>query len=1084
MSSTPIAWQKAIEVLQQQHGVLAEDVLATAIAALQRRVAIDEKERDAAAGHVTAQKTAILHATVVTSWLSSHNASTGKALTMLFELQMRLKSIATEHGGVIARHAGYDVIALFCEETSSMSSSKAVQVAQQIRREVQRLNLKRVTPPYVQTAIHFSDETLHADTPSTHIDLRIAREIKDTAAPNEILLSYAAYRETREQYSLHFAKSGKIDDRTLRMYRLVNTRSDEISYQNSIQGVTARLIGRQDEQTQLQTAVRRTIAEGQLQMVVVAGEPGMGKSRLMREFYSWLEVIPEKVVYFSVNACAAMQHRPFGLLRSLMARRAKISVGDTRDSAYHRFTNMIVEIIGDEHMGQAELIADVLGFGTRLDQPTAHLDHLRRLRDMALNTILDYMHGLMQRFHDPMVITIEDIHYIDENSLQFLQELLLRFKDMPVTLVATCAGSCDAWPLRAPVMRDHRQCLTLQRLQEQSIYLLIAELLRNVSNLEQHDTAAIADVADGNPGAVWEHIRWLIARGTITVGQREWRIVRDRWPETTPTLAAQTTSRLQQLATPETTVLQAAAVIGQSFWEAGVKALLRDMSDFALSATLQELCRANIIKPYASTSLPGSIEYAFEDARYCQIIAAETPPDIRQQRHAAYATWLIASGINRNGQYSGTIAHHFEQAQDVARAAKWYLLAARQSFNFYAPLTAAHQFAAAYALIQAHDELLAYRFDVLDALGAVHYELADYAENRRYNHIILSLTDDPMRRAAAFSHLAKLSYWAADLESAWQLTERAQHALPDTIHNELHHRVTVWVNLNFGMISRERGNFADAQRYIETAMQAADAINEDLRATCLEQRGLLYMLTNELELATVTLDRAQTIARRYASRRLEARLLTRIGTLAQRRGDTDTARYMHRQALTTAQFINSRFTVYLATIHLSYTLLERGEYRLAAAQLRSVVGTLRSQGITMLHCAAVCALLEAELGLGNLEAAHTLAQESFELTHKLDVPLLVGRMWRGLGLVAAQAGSLELDDHTHTAEDCFMRSIGAFASISNHLEKGLTLRAWGIYAHQHGQRNAAHERWRAAIESVEEANATLLARKMRREMPD
>ena len=1080
---TILDWQDAIRVLEQQRGVLPDDVLETALGALRRKIR-SHNDVDPADDTTATAPTAILHASVVTGWLSNESSSTGRALTALFELQMRLKTIATEYGGTIMAHAGYDVIALFAVKHGTVSVMQAVQAATQIRSEVQQMHVKRLTPPYVQIGIHFTSRQLAADTPRDDDSLRLTRELKDLAAPNEILLSYAAYRESRERYSVHFAKASNFDGRTVRMYRLVGSRRETTPHQDAVHGVTTRLVGRQAEQQLLQNTVRAAINQGHLHAVALAGQAGSGKSRLVREFYGWLEVIPEPVLFFEAHAVNHTRQQPFGLLRAMLARRVNITASDTHRTAHDRLVNTVVEIVGEDNRARAESLSELLGLNILNNQFSPRFVNLRELRETAFSIIIEYMHGLLRRFGDPMVIVLEDFQNIDENSLQFLQLLVQRLADYPIVLVITLDTNCDTPTLQSPVLRHVVQCHQIKPLSRHATELLIAELLRNVPGLTSEDADTIAALTDGNPGNIWEHIRWLISIGALVTDVREWRIDRNKLPTraATPSLRERATARLATLPEDERTVLVAAAVIGEVFWDTALEALLRDMDDIALLSCLHELSRLNLIRPRPATAVPGTVEYLFEDKRYCELVYTNADADMRQKLHAAYATWLIGSGVNRTGQYSSTIAYHFQQANDTARAAKWYILAGRQSMQCYAPEIARHQFEAAQTILQGHDDLHDYRLETLDGLGAVYYILADYDAARQVNETVLALSRAPEVRAAAFAHLGQIAERVGDIAACLKMTRHVETTLADLEQPPA--LIQTWVHLNYCTSYRQLGDYTTAQEHAEQAVALYRDFDDDMLATAYAALGEVYMARNQLDMASVYFNKSQVLARQFASRRLEAYLQDNIGTLARRRGDFQTAQLLHQQALDTASLINSQQTMHSATVHLGRITVDRHQYRRAVDIISNILPTLRTGTNRTLLCEALTTFATAHLGLEAYDVALHEALRAFAVAQELQGPMQHGVVWRLLGRVGADSGTtITLDTRTYTPEECFTSSITHFKRLQNEIEVGLTLWVWSQYDYKLERLTLARQRWQSALRSVEDAHAPLLARYMRRYSP-
>src|SRR5581483_3155992 len=95
-----------------------------------------------------------------------------------------------------------------------------------------------------------------------------------------------------------------------------------------IEGIETRMVGREAELKVLQEAFFTVVEDQQQQFVTIVAEPGLGKSRLLYEFDTWLELQPQEFLFFKGRAIPATQHRPYALLRDLFASHYQIQDSD------------------------------------------------------------------------------------------------------------------------------------------------------------------------------------------------------------------------------------------------------------------------------------------------------------------------------------------------------------------------------------------------------------------------------------------------------------------------------------------------------------------------------------------------------------------------------------------------------------------------------------------------------------------------------------------------------------------------------------------------------------------------------------
>ena len=163
--------------------------------------------------------------------------------------------------------------------------------------------------------------------------INLAARMESSAPPGCLLISHDTYRHVRGLFDVQaqppLLVKGK--DRPLRTYLVLRARPHvEQSPRRGIAGVQTGLVGREDELEVLQRIFWRVAETHQAQLVTVVGEPGIGKSRLVSEFESWVASQPVNAGCFRGSATEQMSAMPYGLLRDLFAAKFLILESDER----------------------------------------------------------------------------------------------------------------------------------------------------------------------------------------------------------------------------------------------------------------------------------------------------------------------------------------------------------------------------------------------------------------------------------------------------------------------------------------------------------------------------------------------------------------------------------------------------------------------------------------------------------------------------------------------------------------------------------------------------------------------------------
>jgi tetratricopeptide (TPR) repeat protein len=192
---------------------------------------------------------------------------------------------------------------------------------------------------------------------------------------------------------------------------------------------------------------------------------------------------------------------------------------------------------------------------------------------------------------------------------------------------------------------------------------LVAGLLGRVV-LPAETLARLLEHAGGNPLYAEEFVRMLTDEGALGRGA-ELRDENIRVPDTVQSLIA---ARLDTLRPERKALLHDAAVVGKVFW-AGAVASMGGTDERTVRDGLHELARKELVRSARSSSVADQAEYAFSHAIARDVAYAQIPRADRARKHVAAAEWIEAIARERVTDHAELLAHHYEQAIELSRAA-------------------------------------------------------------------------------------------------------------------------------------------------------------------------------------------------------------------------------------------------------------------------------------------------------------------------------------------------------------------------------------------------------------------------------
>jgi predicted ATPase len=783
-----------------------------------------------------------------------------------------------------------------------------------------------------------------------------------------------------------------------------------------IEGIETRMVGRDAELEQLQDTFHSVYRERKLVAVAVVAEAGLGKSRLLYEFENWAEAQPEQFFVFRGRAQPLTEQQPYGLLRDVLAWRLLIADSDDADTARKKLVAGIAPLFGDDGEAQAHVLGHVIGLDfSASPHVRGLLDDAKQLRNRAFHAAAQTLRRMTERDGHPAMLVLDDLHWADEGSLDFINYLFQVNRDVPALLLCLTRPSLferrSSW---ASVESAYTR-INLEPLDKRASRELTLELLQRLDTVPAALRDLVTSAAEGNPFHMEELVKMLVDEGAIATDAERWTVVPEKLvtAHVPPTLTGVLQARLDSLPAAEKLALQVASVVGFVFWDQALAAL--DARSFEV---LGSIVKRELVHPSDSDAFDGLREYVFRHQVLHQVAYDSVLKRQRRDYHARVAAWLSELGGARAGEMLGLTAEHFERAGDTTRACEFFCRAAEYAAARYANAAMMAHVARALALageadhgtrwrlLVAREKYLRFQDDQaahaadLKALQALAEALGDDACRAEVAHCrasTLIIGGEPVAaeaqarealeladRAGTHALAAQAACTLADTLIRQGLYEAAQRVMDERLPLARRHGDTTnepaLLNM-VGLIAMERGDLMLGAQSFEQSL-AMDRVSGNLRRQGIELNnlGAIYSLLGDYAQARRHLDEGLRVSRDAGRRDAEASVLVNLASVTNLQGDDASTLAYANKAHEVATACGQRDLAAYARLVAGHAELALGRYAFAVEaynQSRDQLLALQMRRQQVLD--PVAGLARVALAQGDLAAA--LEQIELILAH-------------------------------------------------------------------------------------------------------
>ena len=595
----------------------------------------------------------------------SHDLDPEDVRAALTPYHQLLKREIEAFGGTVEKFIGDAVMAVFGAPVAHEDDAeRAVRAALRITEAIEELNEEADLGLAIRSAINTGEGLVSLSARPHSGEGMVTGDVVNTAsrlqgvAPvNGIVVEEITYRSTKEfiiyEAMKPVAVKGKPDP--IPLWRALSARGRfgvdvETRYRTPF-------IGRDFDLATLKTAYQRTLRESSLQLVTLVGEPGVGKTRLLAEFFSFIDDQDELVTWRQGRSLPYGEGITFWALGEIVKAQAGINESDSAETA----ANKIAAAFGAVAVDEADRAWIQARLGSLVGATSAAGDSAEK--EESFTAWVRFLEAVATK--GPLVLVFEDLHWAGLSMLEFIDYFVEWSTGVPILIVCTARPELfEKHPAWAAGSRNATTISLSPLTDSETAQLISALLAQAVLPAEIH--TALLERAGGNPLYAEEFIRMLSDRGILQQKGRVLTIERDAsipMPENVHALIA---ARLDTLSSERKSLLHDAAVIGKVFWS-GAIAAVGEVDEAIVRRGLHELVRKELVRPARTSSMEIQQEYAFWHALVRDVSYSQIPRSLRGRKHQAVAEWIEALAGERVSDHAEVLAHHYSEALTLAR---------------------------------------------------------------------------------------------------------------------------------------------------------------------------------------------------------------------------------------------------------------------------------------------------------------------------------------------------------------------------------------------------------------------------------
>jgi class 3 adenylate cyclase/tetratricopeptide (TPR) repeat protein len=907
----------------------------------------------------------------------------------------RVQQCVITHGGIVEKFAGDAVMAAFgIPQAHEDDAERAIRAALTILDSVAELGLEvRIGVESGEVVVDSVESTF-----ATGEAVNIAARLQQAAPANTIVIGPGAHRLTLGCFEVE--DEGPVDvkgfEEPVWAWRVVSVKRTQAA-----PGVTAPLVGRDAELELLENTYARAVRDRRAHLVTIYGEPGVGKSRLAREFIAGLE---SATVLFG-------RALPYGegVTYSALADMVKVAAGIADDDPLEDAVEKLRDCCPDE------AVADLLGLASGVLEAVQAQHNQQEIAWAA--------RAWAERLAEPqpLVLVFEDIHWAEEPLLELIEHVGTWVRNVPILLL--CLARPELLDIRPGWGggRVRATAIELEPLGASDSEALIDALVAD-RELSPAARQMLLEKTEGNPLFVEETVRMLAEANGAAV---------ERIPDTLQALIA---ARIDHLPAGAKSLLQRAAVIGRTFWP-GAVAYIGDGDEEELRPLIEDLLLRELLLPERRSTITGEDAFRFKHVLIREVAYGGLSKTSRASYHQRFAEWLR----ERAGEELLEVrAYHLDQAttllaeldgaapdelsrqaaQALEKAGKRALAreanetarrlllrsveleptlsrrfeAARAAWRMNEfPVVSAEMEGVFEDAVETGDKSL--QAKALAALAEVTLSRsADVGEAERLARRALEVADDDESRVDALQVLETIAWWRGRLTESEALAEEQLKIARRLERQDLESEAL----LSLASINTTRREGERAEALIARALELAEQSGSlTAKAHAYNQTGDLHVFRGEHNEALVELGRARDLFAEVGAATHVARTMMKIARVLAKRDELSEAETLLREGIRILKPLEDRGTLCEVQRSLAEVLLDQGRLDEAEVYALKAVETTGPQDVAS-QASTRKSLAVVRAAQGRDEEAEALLRESIEILERTEYLRHLGEPLRAI----------------------------------------------------------------------------------------
>lgn len=597
--------------------------------------------------------------------------------------RQRCANVITSNGGVVAQYVGDGVLAYFGyprahedDAERAIRAALGIVAAGRSSSEIADLNVHiGIATGVVVVGNLLGDHTQppmggaapqgREEISAVGSALNLAARLQSLAEPGMVVVSEQTRRLSRGIFE--YKDLGRHDlkgfDKPVQAWQVICESKVRSRFHALRASALTPLVDRQSELQELRQ-LWDSVQAGQGKALLLSAEPGVGKSRLAEVVAR--QIVDRRCLRLWYYCSPHLQSSPLAPLIRQLTLAANFTDKHDDDSKLHH----LISLIPDAAKGASEmvpLLANLLSIRYESKYPPLNMSRQRQ-KHRLFQVLMQLVEAYASR--GPVLLVVEDLHWIDPSSHELIGLLIDRLKGLPILAILTARPEFQShWDDRANLL--HMPLSPLER--RDSIAMI--ELLCGNRNIPEPTISQIADKTDGLPLFIEDLTRDVLESAYLQDVESSPLVQRGRSPFAIPTtLTDSLMSRLDRLGSAKA-VAQVGAAIGRDFsYELLAKVV--ELPEEDLKEELYRLVDSGILISRPSTT---ALMYAFKHALVRDAAYSGLLKKGQVSLHSRIARILVEDFPETGESQPEVVAYHFQAAKDVENAVHYLVKAAKLS---------------------------------------------------------------------------------------------------------------------------------------------------------------------------------------------------------------------------------------------------------------------------------------------------------------------------------------------------------------------------------------------------------------------